>query len=312
MQQDQSLKPPDDSFSAASAWGEFLADLMGRTLIVWLRHDFGERYFSIVGCYSSIVTFVVFFIFAGLVSIVANASSPLLSLYFYLFIAACIAHQWLIRLRRIRKTQHIYSYYAGSSWLYEWGLIPASHRITQLYVEPAIGVVGGWFISLIDNPLGTWIMVSGVGLWFSEAMKDSRWRNRVLDVLDEGVLAEGIRKVILEEKDPSETHGIPPIPIVSSLPREQQAYIAQRMGGGGPSLEDAIRQLSPELQSLLNRHPAEADSGGFPDTDEPVSENAGDASTPPPPKRGPGRPKKQTIINETGINETGMNEAGGQ
>lgn len=300
MQNPSSSKPPDDSFTAGAAWGEFLADLMGRTLIVWLRHDFGERYFSIVGCYSSIVTFVVFFIFAGLVSIVANASSPLLSLYFYLFIAACIVHQWWIRLRRIRKAPHVYSYYAGSSWLYEWGLIPASHRVTQLYVEPAIGIVGGWFISLVDDPLGTWVMVSGVGLWFSEAMKDSRWRNRVLDVLDEGVLAEGIRKAILEEKDPSETHGIPPIPIVSSLPKEHQAYIAQRMGGGGPSLEDAIRQLSPELQAML-RH-SEDDS--CPDTDEPVNENAGDVPHPPPPKRGPGRPKKPTTVNEP-VSETG-------
>jgi hypothetical protein len=297
--QNQSSKPPDDSFTTGAAWGEFLADLMGRTLIVWLRHDFGERYFSIVGCYSSILTFVVFFIFAGLVSIVANASSPLLSIYFYLFIVTCIVHQWLIRLRRIRKAPHIYSHYAGSSWLYEWGLIPASHRVTQLYVEPAIGIVGGWFISLIDNPLGTWIMVSGVGLWFSEAMKDSRWRNRVLDVLDEGVLAEGIRKAILEQKDPSETHGIPPIPIVSSLPREQQAYIARRMGG--PSLEDAIRQLSPELQSLLNRH-SEEDSGSFLDTDEPANP---DSPSDPPPKRGPGRPKKPTTIEP-------VSEAGGQ
>lgn len=285
---------PDDGLTTAMLWGEFFADLMSRTLLVWLRHDFGERYFTVIGCYSSVLTFVVFFIFAGLVSIVANASSPFLSLYFYLFIAACIGHQWSIRLRRFRKKPHVYSYYAGTSWLYEFGLIPASHRAVQLYVEPAIGIVGGWFVSLIDHPLGTWMMVSGVGLWFSEAIKDARWKNRVLDILDEGVLSEGIRKAILEEKDPGDTHGIPPIPIVTSLPREHKAYIAQRMGGSAPSLEEAIQQLSPELQSLLDRHSggeSADDSGELPDTDAP--ENSNPPSHPDPPvKRGPGRPRK--------------------
>lgn len=287
MQQGQGNNPYQDDFKHAAAWAELFADMVTRPLLLLIRHRFGENWLR------PALTVAVYGVLGMLIREFRSAAN-VLSFVFYLTCAAAILHQGAIRLRKWRKEPHVFSYHAGHSRLYEWGLIPfLDHHQTQRFAEPLLALVAGWIVSrLLDAGLGQFLMVSGACLWATESLRSHRWESRIIALLDEQAIARALQRDMTEDAT-DDPQGVP-LPVIAHLPDEERAYVAHHMARASPSLADAVNRLDPALQAFLQ--PSAEDTGEVADDDAASSAPPDDVPVTQiltvPPKRGRGRPRK--------------------
>lgn len=204
---------------AALAAAEALAGTIAQTVEVFLRGNFGERYFSIMGIYSKVV------LYAVLLLIAFNASSQLetfpLGVYFFAAFLACLWHQFVIY-RRSRQGKRWHSRYPGYSHL--TAILPLDHAVIQRWVEPLLCVVAGSLLTPFNQALGAWIMFAGMCLGVTEALAEARFRTILLDAIDKDIESRNMRAVLIEQKDAKQTEGFV-IPVGKMKPQQRESIL---------------------------------------------------------------------------------------
>lgn len=191
------------SFRVGMMITELVMGFFSQTVEVFLRHDFGERYFSFLGIFGSFVTYGIL-LFLGLTA-AQTQGGFFLGAFFLISFVMCLVHHWQIY-QRNQKGIAWHSRYAGTPWLLE-ALPQASPYVVKRWIEPVLVIGLGFFFSIIEAPLGAWLIFAGLSLAAREQIAASRIRERVLDAIDADIEARQMRAAIIEQKKPQQTEG---------------------------------------------------------------------------------------------------------
>lgn len=174
--------------------------LIGLTLEVFLRHNFGKRYIQ-----SQTDMFGIFLILP--LFIIQGRLAPYL-LFLFCALVMSIAHRaisWLsyatgTRLREYRAplTENLYledsPYYPGTSWRF-WGLIGLTDQYTiQLYAEPALSILIGVVLLVFNGGLGGWVIVAGIAMFLNGQMGKASYQRLIDDAIHQQIMGGGINR----------------------------------------------------------------------------------------------------------------------
>ena len=275
----------------AYVWAEFLLGQFARTVIVFFRYDFGERYFNVADVLGSSFTFL---LTGSAIAVIAEAltgSQPtniataaqnaqhaaqnhanyVLIFFFICFLAMSILHQLQAWNSKKHRPQW-HSRYDGTSHIsamlpqpaHDWidqyicvHLDLSERYIVQRFIEPTLAFSAGvaMFVTL-NQPLGAWWMFAGVSLAFVEWIANARNKNRMLDANDAQIESTYLGAALsrTSQIDAKATSGFV-LPVPPRLDSDAQAKLAQGM-----------RILDPALQAILDAPdiPAATASAGTP------------------------------------------------
>lgn len=128
--------------NAIFATVEFIIGQIAKTIVVFFRFDFGERYFNIGVFGATVIGFILFSIagtmlFSGLSDTAPPDPSGFLTpnfaplgAFFLGFLLMCVIHKiaaWI--LTRMRPRWH--SYYSGTSFITQYSYLSAERKFTQ-------------------------------------------------------------------------------------------------------------------------------------------------------------------------------------
>lgn len=276
---------------------EVIIGQVAKTITVFFRYDFGERYFRIGLFGASLAFFLIFTISIGFIaegtggnirnrpanSYITPNFAPL-GAFFIGFLVMSVIHQvaaWF----SVRLRPRWHSRYSGTSFITQFLiyaprsyvsmpedpvfrlviktltlLIPDPVFFVKRYAEPAISVGLGFFIALnLNEQLGLWLIFAGLCLAVHEHLQAMHDRDRILDVLDAQIEANNLTAAIAGDKTPQETEGFV-LPVPSFFDQKQRENL--RIG---------MMRLDPVLQSILDAPEAQAEDEPPPDTLPPVS-----------------------------------------
>ena len=147
----------------------FVFGFFSRTIEVFIRRDFGERYFSFE-------RLVISFLFINLFTLMSSTTNPLtggvvvssgLLFFSYLFMAAGVYHKIVMIKRNYNGDYSVHSYGFGTQWGIWAKLFPQDgffQRMfpvfTHRFAEPAFVLIVGMIVSTFDASLGQYIMFS--------------------------------------------------------------------------------------------------------------------------------------------------------
>lgn len=190
MQQTQ--QRPDDFLADmrnAFGWLTFVCRSLAVSVEVFLHSHIGSRYMGLpaLGALLIIVLFP-----AGWPD-----ADPRPTLYFagaYLLLSFCAR---LDAASRCRKRIAEHSCYTGRPILLRW--FPKADELQiKRTVEPILVMVVGILIRLLNEPLGTYLVLAGLGLAASVAINELQHRTRLMDiqdaVIDQRTIAEELRR----------------------------------------------------------------------------------------------------------------------
>ena len=182
---------------------ELLAAQFAKTIVVFLRWDFGERYFNISDFLGSAFTFLIvagvllFWLASGSGGKAAQQvgsadySEWVLGIFFLCFFIISLYHRLIAWLQRATGRRRWHSRYPGTSYLRFLTALPfVSTYTVQRFVEPALAIVAGSLIYAFAPPLSAWFIFAGLCLAMTENFAYRRARNRVLDALDAEIEGE--------------------------------------------------------------------------------------------------------------------------
>lgn len=229
------------------AFVEFLAAQFAKTIEVYFRKDFGQRYFGIGNVFGSALTFGLYLsvIIPALMSrsprqpnVSQEDDSWILGLFFLGFVALGLLHQLTSWLRQ-RRSQRWHSRYSGTSHLaFLW---PGNPYIVQRFIEPGISLIIGFLVlNYLNRPLGAWLMFAGFCLAATEAINAKRARNRILDAIDAQIEAKHLGEAIAGNKDAEDTEGFV-LPVPKYFDQAQRA-----------ALYDGMVTLDPALAAIMD------------------------------------------------------------
>jgi hypothetical protein len=232
---------------AVYAFVEFLAAQFAKTIEVYFRKDFGQRYFGLGNVFGSALTFGLY-LFITLFSFIGGSlrqtptskddDSWILGLFFLGFVALGFLHQFTAWLRQ-RRGQRWHSRYAGTSHLaFLW---PGNPYIVQRFIEPAISLIIGLLIlNYVNRPLGAWLIFASFCLAATEQINATRARNRILDAIDAQIEAKHLGEAIAGNKDVEDTEGFV-LPVPKYFDKAQRA-----------ALYDGMVTLDPALAAIMD------------------------------------------------------------
>lgn len=202
---------------AALATAEALTATIAQTVEVFFRHNFGQRYFSLMGVYGKLA------FYALLLLLAFKASEQLetipLGLFFFASFVASLLHLFVIW-RRGYRGERWHSRYSGTSWLA--AILPLDTSIIKRWVEPIIAILAGLMLASFDQALGGWLVFTGTCLGVTEALAEARFRTMILDMIDKDIEARNLRGVLVEQKGAHETEGFV-IPVGGMKSRQRES-----------------------------------------------------------------------------------------
>lgn len=265
----------------AYRFAEFLLGQFARTITVFFRHDFGQRYFTIADILGSTFTFLLIFSFIAVLyqenennarnaanralAIAQSRLVQVLILFLLSFLAMSILHQIFAFQARKRRI-YWHSRYAGTSYISEF--MPAAFHdaieqlisrpfdiseryFVQRFVEPFIAFSAGSFLFFaINQPLGLWISLAAIALAALEWLQYARGRNKILDSIDAQIEARNLADAISGKNQitASETSGF-------VLPVRPSMQIGQQK-----ALFEGMTKLDPALEAILDAPPVIGDN----------------------------------------------------
>ena len=269
---------PRTAFAAV----EFILGQFAKTLTVFFRHDFGERYFNVVDILGSSFTFLLFGGFIALLTeetqsnrvrttadragIVQSNEAKILILFLLGFVAMSILHR-VLAWHSKKKRPHWHSRYSGTSHLS--AVLPASAHdfiqrevapflgiseryLVQRYIEPLVGIFAGSFVAnFVNPPVGAWIIFASLSLAAVEWIDNARANNRMLDAIDAQIEARYLGEAIkgTMQTNAAATSGFV-LPITPNLSAAEKQALAEGMTRLDPALEAILD--TPEAQLPTN------------------------------------------------------------
>lgn len=257
---------PDDRPSSlgdprrAYAFAEFICGQFAKTIVVFLRCDFGERYFNVSDLLGSTFTFA---IYGGIILLVLatgrggetarhytggeESASTVLAVFLGCFLVMSIFHRVVSSVQNI-SGRRWHSRYAGTSYLRFLTALPLVSTYTvQRFVEPAIAIAAGFGVGTVSPLLGVWFVFAGFGLAVTEHLQYTRGRNRILDAIDAEIESSQIAAAIAGDKTASQTEGFV-LPVPRYFSKTQRETLMQGM-----------KRLDPALQAIIDT-PDKADT----------------------------------------------------
>lgn len=248
------------------------------TVEVFIRHQFGERYFSLLKFLLASCLLGMYVWLGSFAALLGNQWSPSLILLWWAFMAASLLHLLDIQMRNwLGVVWHSQSY--GLSWLSPLvgaRLIPIlPWRLTdwQLYriIEPALcAILALLLYYLVDRPLGTWLGLAALALFVRNNLAYAQARGRLLDLLDARIEATATASA-LEGKSKRQTYGVS----IVQVPRPVAAEVK--------ALADVAAASPPDFTALLeSRLRPTRDSAALPADPPAAVSPAGPQALPPP------------------------------
>lgn len=194
-------------------------DWFAVTLEVFIRRDFGERYFNLVRLYIASWLFGAV-TWTGSIFLRGNRWDSLLSFAQFAFLALCVFHYVHIRQRNSRGILwHSRSF--GVSHLD--GLIPWFDDWTLYrFIEPALFFALGLPVLLLHRALGAWLLIASVAMFIKNNLTYAQERERLLDIIDAKIDA-GFTAAALEGKPKQQAGGISRVKLPLPIARELKA-----------------------------------------------------------------------------------------
>lgn len=236
-------------FAALASW---VASVLAFPFEAIMRHDFGERYFSLGNA-----VFSVLFVALPL-GTVLSGGGMVITVYVGLAVIASVYHLFVIWRRR-RRGETWYSYYDGTPWLAHlvhrvW---PMSEATVQRFVEPAAGLL----VVLVILPFfgvsaGTaYVAVSIAGAVAGTNLRLKQQRHQWLDMID-GQLTTRYMADAARGQPARQTQGVTiaeeNVQLIRQLTQDEE------MRRGVPlKLRAAVSELTPEEQAMLDEVDAE-------------------------------------------------------
>ncbi|WP_394972562.1 hypothetical protein [uncultured Croceitalea sp.] len=197
---------------------------------VFLRKKFGERYFTLMTAIFIFATMITLFIIAGEQGPrFFGYTWPLFAMF---FLVVSIKHRLEIIKYGTTYNFDRFSYSDGHILPFWWDYIGKEYygvTITRyrvhVFLEPAIPVVIGLFLSVIPftRAIGVLIFTSGIFFGIRNFIKAHIARGHILDIIDEQIAMEAKHDVLVEQKPITETKGISfPIELPKSKALRQQ------------------------------------------------------------------------------------------
>jgi len=113
----------------------------------------------------------------------------LTNLFVFGLLARIIQHYFHVFHRRRHSVTEPLSSSAGDSWKF-WNRFGYTKATIQRYIEPALCMISGLFVSMQDPFLGVWLKLSAVALFIKEQISRFRINRRIIDSVDAKVEAQ--------------------------------------------------------------------------------------------------------------------------
>ncbi len=226
--------------------------LFARTIEVFLRFNFGERYFNGLSALASapllLGLILILSSFLGQRGGARQMDSGLMTGFLALFLFAAGVHVIIAKIQRYRGAL-LHSRYSGTPWIY-WLIhqvkknldmpLPLAEHYIKLWVEPPLALIVGSIVAALTPPLGMWIIVASLCLWMRGLIAAAQAREKLLDMLDQHIEAESLAAAFQGAREPLENRGVE---VWGRLtPSEQAAAL---------NLATMRQKLDPALQSMM-------------------------------------------------------------
>lgn len=218
-------------YASSKALVIIVMEFFSRSVEVFIRKDFGVRYFDMLGASGSALTlFIVVMIAAFQFGEDMQAGNVILGLYLLAYVVMAIIH---IQLAKYRK-EMIHSWYPGTpllySWLFKdmaWPKIEEHH--CKLYLEPLAVFLVSLPVAVLSPQLSVWLTLSALFMFARGQRALRASREKYLDMVDAQIEADALANVIKGIKQPCEAKGVE---CWGAFTPEQQDYIFKQTGQG--------------------------------------------------------------------------------
>lgn len=218
-------------YASSKALVIIIMEFFSRSVEVFIRKDFGVRYFDLLGATGAGLTlFVVLMIAASQLKENMQVGNAILGLYLLAYVITALVHIHLAK----RRKRVIHSWYSGEPLLYSWILkdiawprIEEHH--TKLYAEPILVFFLAMPIAVISPQLSIWLTFSSMCMFVRGQRALRASREKYLDMVDAQIEAEAMAEVIKGIKQPYETKGVE---CWGAFTPEQQEMIFKQTGKG--------------------------------------------------------------------------------
>lgn len=226
----------------------FAMGLFARTVEVFLRYDFGCRYFSDAGAASSIICMGIgwyLWVSQSGQRPLESADGQILGLFLLSVTALSVYHSWAAN--RHAKKGEIHSRYSGTPRLMDFEIFAnmKEYRIKR-WIEPLLVMVVGFALFDFFRALSAWLIVASVSMAAQSALAAMRERNRMLDYLDKELEAKAFENGIKGLKQAKDNYGYDVWEAFS--PKAQELLLNNRRPASvQPAFENNKQQSKQEL-----------------------------------------------------------------
>lgn len=202
MNQHHNQQPGFSSPKEVNAVGIRLAKtsipLIGLTLEVFLRHNFGKRYIYSQMEFGIFLIFPLFMIQRPIPYLIFLVCALVMSLAHRLMNWLSYATGTRLREYRAPNAENLYledsPYYPGTSWRF-WGWIGLTDQYTiQLYAEPLLSILLGVALLTFNGGLGGWVIIAGICMFLNGQMGKASYKRLIDDAIHQHIMGGGINR----------------------------------------------------------------------------------------------------------------------
>ena len=225
----QGRQSPVYQHQAPLALAIVIMEFFSRSVEVFIRKDFGVRYFDLLGATGSGLTlFIVTMIAASQLNESMQFGNAILGLYLLAYVIVAIVHICLAKWRK----EVLHSLYSGEPFLYicifkelAWPKLEEHH--VKLYVEPLAVFLVSMPVAVLSPPLSAWLLFSSVCMFVRGQRALRASREKYLDLMDAQIEADQMANVIKGAGQPYENKGVE---CWGAFTPEQQQIILKQSG----------------------------------------------------------------------------------
>jgi hypothetical protein len=237
-------------FKTGMAIAEMIAGFFAQTVEVFSRHNFGERYFSFLGVFGKVASYLVLLLLWGWAK--SYKESNFLGLFFLGSFLMTLYHQIAI-FHRNKSGILWHSRSSGVSYLsyfipnIDFYFVTTDEFFLKRVVEPVFFVALGFFIAAtVEQSLGIYLIFAGISLSTREALAATRFREKILDAIDAQIESKNLREAIVGQKKAEETDGfVFPVPQNYNQNQRESLFSGLSRIMGDMIGSDASKQYEP-------------------------------------------------------------------
>lgn len=204
-------------------------EFLSRSVEVFIRINFGQRYFDLLGASGAGLTlFIVFMIAAAQLKGQMQFGNLVLGLYLLAYVVVACCHIYWAK----RRKETVHSRYSGMPLLHlllqEWWPRLAEYHV-KMYVEPVAVFLLAIPVAILSPQLSAWLTFSSMCMFVRGQRAWRAAQEKWLDIVDSQIEAQTMGDVIKGVKQPAESKGCEVWGVFS---KEQQEILLKQAGNG--------------------------------------------------------------------------------